>query len=156
MRYLFGMIDYGHSFTGKQKTKIIHALATSAEVRSTDASGIAYNSGGKLHVYKRPVLGHQLPLRIPHDATVIMGHACMTTQRNGKRNYNNHPFLGSAGLTPFALAHNGVLRNDRMLRRSLKLPRTKIETDSYVAVQLIEKSRNQHLWRGTAQDFSER
>ena len=96
---LFGLIDYSHSFTGKQKAKIIHALATSAEVRGTDASGIAYNSGGKLHVYKRPVPGHQLPLRIPNDAAVIMGHTRLTTQGNGKRNYNNHPFLGSAGIT---------------------------------------------------------
>lgn len=138
---LFGIIDYGHSFTGKQKAKMIHALATSAEIRGTDATGIAYNSGGKLHVCKRPVPGHQLPLCIPNDAAVIMGHARLTTQGNGKRNYNNHPFLGSAGITPFALAHNGVLHNDRALRRSLKLPRTKIETDSYVAVQLIEKKR---------------
>lgn len=138
---LFGMIDCGHSFTGKQKARIIHALAASAEVRGTDASGIAYNSGGKLHVCKQPVPGHQLPLRIPNDAAVIMGHARMTTQGDGKRNYNNHPFLGKAGQSTFALAHNGVLHNDRMLRRFLKLPGTKIETDSYVAVQLIEKKR---------------
>lgn len=71
---LFGMIDCGHSFTGKQRTRIVHALAASAEARGTDASGIAYNSGGKLHVYKWPLPGHQLPLRIPNDAAVIMGH----------------------------------------------------------------------------------
>lgn len=76
---LFGMIDCGHSFTGKQKARIIHALAAPAEVRGTDASGIAYNSGGKLHVCKRPVPGHQLPLRILNDAAVIMGHTRMTT-----------------------------------------------------------------------------
>lgn len=138
---LFGMIDYGHSFTGKQKAKVIHALATSAEARGTDASGIAYNSGGKLHVRKRPVPGHQLPLHIPNDAIVVMGHTRMTTQGDGKRNYNNHPFLGNTSQSTFALAHNGVLYNDRILRRSYKLPKTKIETDSYVAVQLIEKRR---------------
>lgn len=138
---LFGMLDYGHSFTGKQRAKVIHALATSAEARGTDASGIAYNSGGKLHVYKRPVPGHQLPLYIPNDAAVIMGHTRLTTQGDGKRNYNNHPFQGRAGQTAFALAHNGVLDNDRILRRSYRLPQTKIETDSYVAVQLIEKRR---------------
>lgn len=63
----------------------------------------------------------------------------MTTQGNEKRNYNNHPFLGQAGKAAFALAHNGVLHNDTTLRKSLKLPRTRIETDSYVAVQLIQK-----------------
>ena len=37
----------------------------------------------------------------------------------------------------FALAHNGVLDNDISLRKSLHLSRTRIETDSYIAVQLI-------------------
>lgn len=138
---LFGMIDYGRTFTGKQKARIIRALAASAEVRGTDAAGIAYNSGNKLHIYKRPLPGHQLPLRIPDDAAVVMGHTRMTTQGSGKHNYNNHPFPGQAGSTTFALAHNGVLYNDKALRKSFKLPGTKIETDSYVAVQLIEKKR---------------
>lgn len=31
---------------------------------------------------------------------------------------------------PFALAHNGTLYNDRLLRKTLKLPNTNIETDS--------------------------
>jgi len=42
--------------------------------------------------------------------------------------------------TDFALAHNGVLYNDEVLRYKEKLPKTHIETDSYVAVQLIEKN----------------
>ena len=37
------------------------------------------------------------------------------------------------------MAHNGVLDNDFSLRKSLHLPRTRIETDSYIAVQLIEQ-----------------
>lgn len=136
---LFGMINYGHGFTGKQKAKMIHALAAAAEARGTDAAGIAYNSGGKLRVYKRPLPGHLLPIRIPNDAAVVMGHTRMTTQGDGKRNYNNHPFPARAGGTAFALAHNGVIHNDRTLRRSLKLPRTNIETDSFIAVQLIQQ-----------------
>lgn len=38
----------------------------------------------------------------------------------------------------FALAHNGVLVNDKELRKKDHLPKTKIETDSYIAVQLLE------------------
>lgn len=136
---LFGMIDYGHSFTGKQKARVIHALATSAEARGTDASGIAYNAGGKLHVCKRPVPGHKLPLRIPDDAAVVMGHTRLTTQGDSRRNYNNHPFQARAGQTSFALAHNGILCNDQLLRHSLRLPGTRIETDSFVAVQLLQQ-----------------
>ena len=64
----------------------------------------------------------------------------MTTQGSEVKNYNNHPFSGRAGRMPFALAHNGVLFNDRELQRSRKLPPAKIETDSYVIVQLIERA----------------
>ncbi|MGN8890400.1 hypothetical protein [Dysosmobacter sp. HCP28S3_G4] len=41
----------------------------------------------------------------------------------------------------FVLAHNGILYNDRLLRCSNGLPKTKIETDSYIAVQLIEQKK---------------
>ena len=49
-------------------------------------------------------------------------------------------FSGQAGCTNFALAHNGVLSNDKRLRRQHNLPATRIETDSYIAVQLLEAS----------------
>ena len=67
-----------------------------------------------------------------------MGHTRMTTQGNEKFNYNNHPFYGHADKN-FSFAHNGVLYNDIELRKEKHLPKTKIETDSYVAVQLIEQ-----------------
>ena len=136
---LFGLIDYGHRLTGRQKGQVIRALAVESEARGTDAAGIAYNSGGSLHIYKRPGPAHKLNLFIPEDAHVIMGHSRMTTQGNAKYNRNNHPFAGNVPNTRFALAHNGVLYNDSILRREKKLPKTNIETDSYVAVQLIEQ-----------------
>ena len=67
-----------------------------------------------------------------------MGHTRMTTQGSERFNANNHPFAGQAGDTAFALAHNGVLSNDKRLRRQHDLPATKIETDSYIAGQLLE------------------
>ena len=66
-----------------------------------------------------------------------MGHTRFTTQGSEKQNHNNHPFRGNAG-TDFALAHNGVLYNDKQLRRDRYLPMTRIETDSFIAVQLLE------------------
>ena len=69
-----------------------------------------------------------------------MGHTRMTTQGSEKQNQNNHPFLGKAGTTSFALAHNGVLHNDRELRRIHHLPGSRVQTDSYVAVQLLEEA----------------
>ena len=70
-----------------------------------------------------------------------MGHTRMTTQGSAKKNYNNHPFFGCVKGKRFALAHNGVLWNDRGLRHTKHLPKTKIQTDSYVAVQLLEQQK---------------
>ncbi len=60
------------------------------------------------------------------------------TQGEVKKNYNNHPFFGNCKNLKFALAHNGIITNDDILRKEHKLPKTKIETDSYIAVQLLE------------------
>ena len=138
---LFGLIDYGHSLTGREKNQMLSVLASACEVRGTDATGIAYNVGGTLRIYKRPVPAHRLRFRVPDTARVILGHTRMTTQGSAKRNYNNHPFLGVAGKDVFALAHNGMLHNDLTLRKGLHLPKTKIQTDSYIAVQLIEQKK---------------
>ena len=72
-------------------------------------------------------------------AQARLSRAITTTQGAAGKNYNNHPFAGKAGKLPFVLAHNGVLYNDLELQRTCRLSRTKVETDSYVAVQLIER-----------------
>ena len=136
---LFGMIDYKDSLSRRQKTKMVRALAEASEARGTDAAGIAYNTGGTLHIDKRPGPAHTIHFTVPGDAKVIMGHTRMTTQGSALKRQNNHPFAGRTRREDFALAHNGVLYNDRVLRRIHDLPQTSIETDSYIAVQLIEK-----------------
>lgn len=138
---LFGLIDYGHNLTGREKNHMLSVLASACEVRGTDATGIAYNVGGTLRIYKRPAPAHCLRFRVPDTAWVILGHTRMTTQGSAKRNYNNHPFLGVAGKDVFALAHNGMLHNDITIRKRMHLPKTKIQTDSYIAVQLIEQKK---------------
>ena len=142
---LFGIIDIKGILSGRQKSRMLSILATECEARGTDATGIAYNGGGKLRIYKRPWPARFMRFRIPGDVRVIMGHTRLTTQGSEKRNYNNHPFEGRTREGAFALAHNGVLHNDRSLRKSQKLPHTRIETDSYVAVQLIEQKKTLHL-----------
>lgn len=137
---LFGLIDYGNKFSARQRAKIISVLSKECEVRGTDATGIAYNLNGKLYIYKRALPAHKMKFRLPENANIIMGHTRMTTQGSEEFNYNNHPFFGSVRGTNFALAHNGVLSNDKILRRTENLPETYIQTDSYVAVQLIEKA----------------
>lgn len=135
---LFGMIDYGGQLSRKQKSKILSALSIAAEERGTDATGIAYNADDSLKIYKRPLPAHLLWFKVPEDCKVVMGHTRMTTQGSERYNANNHPFPGTVGTTSFALAHNGVLTNDKLLRRELNLPATRIETDSYIAVQILE------------------
>ena len=135
---LFGILDYGGKLSRKEKTKILSTLSVACEERGTDATGIAYNSGGNLKVYKRPLPAHLLWFKIYDDTRAVMGHTRMTTQGSEKYLPNNHPFPGKAGDITFALAHNGVLSNDKRLRRQHDLPATKIETDSYIAVQLLE------------------
>ena len=136
---LFGMIDYKDTLSRRQKTKMVRVLAEASESRGTDAAGIAYNAGGTLHIDKRPGPAHTIHFTVPKEARVIMGHTRMTTQGSALKRQNNHPFAGRARREGFALAHNGVLYNDRALRRIHDLPQTSIETDSYIAVQLIEK-----------------
>ena len=137
---LFGFVDYGHKLTLKQRNRLLSILATVCEARGTDATGISYNAGNRLKVFKRPLPAHLMWYRVPLEATVVMGHTRMATQGSEKKNENNHPFLGRTETGAFALAHNGVLYNDKLLRKARKLPDTKIETDSYVAVQLLEQS----------------
>ena len=101
---LFGLIDYGHRLTGRQKGQLMRSLALESEARGTDAAGVAYNSGGSLHICKRPGPAHKLNLFVPEDAYVVMGHSRMTTQGKAKFNRNNHPFTGKVPGTKFALA----------------------------------------------------
>ena len=138
---LFGLIDPRHSLSGRQKARLLHSLSIACEARGTDATGIAYRSGGRLRIHKKPLPAHQFRFFLPDDAYTVMGHTRMTTQGSASKTYNNHPFPGTVNGHTFALAHNGVLYNDKTLRRNLRLPNTKIETDSYVAVQLIERQK---------------
>ena len=140
---LFGLIDYKGCLSAKQKEKIIKVLSAECEVRGTDAAGIAYIEKEEIKIYKQPLPAHKIKFKFKSNPSVIMGHTRMTTQGNQKFNYNNHPFY-SAKLK-FALAHNGVIHNDKKLRKSEKLPQTNIQTDSYIAVQLIENKRTLNL-----------
>ena len=138
---LFGILDFGNTLSACQRTRILSVLAKAAEARGTDASGIAYNRDSGMRIYKRPLPAHRMSFQLPQDVRIIMGHTRMTTQGDEKRNWNNHPFPGCAGRTMFALAHNGVLYNDKDLRILYHLPHTKVETDSYVAVQMLEQEK---------------
>ena len=137
---LFGFYNY----SGKPIKDIIdlaNALAEEATVRGTDATGIAYNQKGRLIIHKEPKSAFEVNFKHPEDVVCVTGHTRHSTQGDKKKNFNNHPFWGHCKNANFALCHNGVLTNDTTLRNELHLPKTKIETDSYIAVQLIEKKK---------------
>ena len=135
---LFGWLDYKGIVPYKVLKRLTQALANAAEERGTDAAGISYVHDGKIAIYKRPKAAHKIHFIAPDTTKAIMGHTRFATQGDKKKNYNNHPFAGHAD-KEFAFAHNGVLYNDNTLRRDKHLPDTHIETDSYIAVQLIEQ-----------------
>lgn len=135
---LFGILDCGQVLSAGQRNMILSVLAIESEIRGIDATGIAYNANG-LRIYKHPKPAHKMRFRLPKEAHHIIGHTRMTTQGDEKYNRNNHPFSGSVNGHSFALAHNGVLHNDYELRTTLGLPKTPVETDSYVMVQMLEQ-----------------
>ncbi len=134
---LFGAFNYSGQPI-KDFSAITNALAAQATVRGTDATGIAYNKNDRLVIYKAPKSALNMLLKHPDNTVAVMGHTRHATQGNKKNNCNNHPFSGSCQNLQFALAHNGILSNDKSLQRQYNLPKTKIETDSYIAVQLLK------------------
>ena len=136
---LFGIYNYKQNLNVSQMNHILSVLSKESEARGTDATGIAYNADHKLHIYKKALPAHQMKFHLLAGVHYVMGHTRMTTQGREKQNCNNHPFRGLAGQDRFALAHNGVLYNDHVLQKIHHLPATPIKTDSYVAVQLLEK-----------------
>ncbi len=137
---LYGWLDCGKKLPHRLLKKLTQALANAAEERGTDAAGISYVKNGHITIYKRPNPAHKIKFNIPENTVVVMGHTRLATQGNKENNCNNHPFYGKADKY-FAFAHNGVLYNDTALHKSHNLPKTNIETDSYVAVQLIEQQK---------------
>lgn len=137
---LFGFTNYSGDKI-KDLQKLTNYLARESTARGTDATGIAYVNSGGIHIEKDNKSAFRIDFKHSDDIKALIGHTRHSTQGSEKHNCNNHPFIGNCKNSRFALAHNGVLSNDKELRKKHKLPRTKIETDSYIAVQLIESKK---------------
>ncbi len=140
---LYGFLNY----TGRlnNQRQLLQAMAVSASSRGTDATGFSMIDGrGRQVTHKAPLSADRFtPLNYSSvkRARAVIGHTRHTTQGNERVNANNHPFAGhTLDGAWFTLAHNGVLTNDYELRASHNLPDTTIETDTYIAVQLLEQS----------------
>ena len=141
---VFGYLDYKGKVSNAILKNLIQNLSIAAEVRGTDATGISYVNHGKVVTFKKAKPAHKVKLYFPRNTRAVVGHTRMTTQGSEKYNYNNHLFDGRCGTETFALAHNGVLYNDAEWKAKYHLPKTPIETDSYVAVQLLEQEKQLH------------
>jgi predicted glutamine amidotransferase len=137
---LFGFSYYGHTPL-KNLSSLTNALASESAIRGTDATGIAYTKNHVIQTIKEAKAAYKMKFQHSDDTVALIGHTRHSTHGSEKKNWNNHPFGGKTKNANFALAHNGVLTNDQKLRKALSLPKTKIETDSYIAVQLIEKKK---------------
>ena len=136
---IYGFVNYKNLVSGEKLKQLVKSLSVRSEERGTDASGIAYVRNGKIVIYKKPGPAHDNDFYFPADTKILTGHNRMTTHGNAEFNCNNHPFEGKTADRHFALCHNGILYNYSYVKMAEKLPETKIETDTYVAVQLIEK-----------------
>lgn len=135
---LFGILNYSGK-GNKELNELINCLSREATIRGTDSTGIAYNKGGVLKIYKKPLSAYKMNFKGVENCISITGHTRHATQGSEKKNYNNHPFMSYCNNVKCALSHNGVLWNDNELRTEYNISKNKIETDSYIAVQLLEK-----------------
>lgn len=131
---LFGFVRYGTII--QNLSDITNSLAQQSAIRGTDATGIAFNEE-KLKIVKDGKSAYEMHFKHGDNICALIGHTRHSTQGRARKKCNNHPFPGKVSGLSFALAHNGVLSNDEILQKTLNLPKTKIETDSYIAAQLL-------------------
>lgn len=99
---LFGFLHYGEGDI-KNLSDITNALAEESAVRGTDATGIAYNLKGKLHIDKNSKSAYDMIFKHSDKIVALIGHTRHSTQGSEKSNFNNHPFYGRCENTKFAL-----------------------------------------------------
>lgn len=117
---------------------LVRMLAISGMARGIDATGICTIAEKKCDLLKSNIPANQFnfdELELD-DKLLFLGHTRHTTRGSEKINHNNHPFINEDN--SIVLAHNGVIYNDYRLKKNYKLPKTKVETDSYVIIQLLD------------------
>ena len=70
---VFGFLDYRGKISNATLKKLIHYLSIAAEVRGTDATGIAYVRDGSMITYKKPKPAHKVKLFFPRGTRVSSG-----------------------------------------------------------------------------------
>ncbi len=134
---IYGVLSYKDGLT--DINSLVEELGFQSEERGMDATGVAYVTNGKIRVHKQAVCAHKFKPHVPVNADAVIGHTRHSTQGDKSWNYNNHPWRGNVKNGQFALAHNGIITNDAELQSEYGF-KSKIQTDSFVAVQLLERA----------------
>ncbi len=132
---IFGVLSYKNKLS--DINGLVDLLGVESAERGTDATGIGYVSAGEIKINKSAVSAYQFKPNVPKFVNAVIGHTRHSTQGDKSKNYNNHPWSEKVKNCQFALAHNGVLFNDNALQKQYNF-NSKVETDSFVAVQLIK------------------
>lgn len=136
---LFGVVAYNQLDTEVIKG-LVKALGKASEERGVDAGGVSYldNKTNKLMFVKNSgAISKNGSLDQMFYTSTVMGHTRFGTGASALQNFNNHPFPST--LKKYVMSHNGIITNDFQLETEYALSKTKIETDSYIVVRLIDK-----------------
>lgn len=136
---LFGVVAY-REVSDDIVTKLTKSLGKASEIRGVDAGGFSILSKNGDHLGLRRNKGAITKNGVFDNefrGRMIMGHTRFGTGASEKFNFNNHPFPSSVG--KYTMAHNGILYNDNHLEHLHDLKTTKVKTDSYVVVRLLDE-----------------
>jgi glucosamine 6-phosphate synthetase-like amidotransferase/phosphosugar isomerase protein len=138
---VFGFVSNGT----RVDLKKLRAIAVDTERRGDHAHGLAWiDEAGRLRRYKSPgpISRNLRCLELVKYARVIIGHCRYATHGAYDQNENNHPHPSDGGW----IVHNGVIHNERFLKRVHNLPTTS-DCDSEVLALMIEEGNGTLLER---------
>lgn len=81
---IFGLLDPRENFSRKEKQRIIQTLGWEAQIRGTDATGLAWVEKSRIGIRKAPCAARRFAFRFPGEVKILMGHTRMTTPSLGK------------------------------------------------------------------------
>ena len=114
---IYGVLSYKDKL--KDMNELVDLLGMESAERGTDATGVAYSILGNMKINKSAVSAYKFNPNIPKFVNAVIGHTRHSTQGDKSKNYNNHPWSERVKNCQFALAHNGVLFNDKELQKKV-------------------------------------
>lgn len=141
---IMGYYAFGVSRPEKQE---LEKMFADLSRRGTDACGWAYKCpDGSIKVTKAPISSRIMVncaewKKEVFDMPYAIFHTRAATQGNKTNNMNNHPLYNKKG---FCLVHNGIIYNDKMLRRQYHFD---AEVDSEAVLQVYSAGKKKNIKR---------